>query len=405
VDFRFSPEEEAFRAEFESWLPANLPDGWNTSIGKLYDSHDEWSRDHREFHRKLFEAGYSGMHYPKEYGGQGRSLAEEVIVLEAIAANAVELRLPGLITFGMTAPTLLLCGTEEQKKEFIPKLLDGTHVWCQGFSEPNAGSDVVNVATRADRDGDYYVVNGQKCWTSYAHMSDWCLLLVRTDPKAPKHKGLSYLLMDMTLPGVEVRPIRQITGEAEFNEIFLDNVRIPADLLVGGEGQGWRIAITTLMFERALGDILMGAYFERRARAMIEMAGRVKRSGQPVIEDTAFRQRLAREFIEVQVVKHHGYRSISQMFNGGIPGAEGSIGKLLWSLHSQRASETALAVQGPFSQLMHGSPFSVDDGVWQYGFLTSKGTTIAAGTTEINKNIVAERILGLPKDAARGQRQ
>lgn len=404
MDFNPTPEDMAFKNEFSLWLDKYLPEDWDQGVFKIFDSQEEWSAAHRDFQRKLFDAGFAGMNYPKELGGQGKGLNSEVIVSETIAERCFELRLPGLITFGMAGPTLLFCGTEDRKKEFIPKLLKGEHIWCQGFSEPNAGSDVVNVSTRAVKENGHYIVNGQKIWTSFAHMADYCMLLVRTDPAGPKHKGLSYLLMDMKLPGVEVRPIKQITGEAEFNEIFMDDVKIPSDMLVSQEGQGWRIAITTLMFERAMGDATMANVNLRNIRNMITLARQTRRSGKPVIEDPICRQKMAERFIDVMVMKYHGYRSLNQVLAGGIPGPESSIGKLLWSLGMQRITETAIDMQGPYGQLTQGSEKALQKGTWQHTFLTSKGTSIAAGTTEVQRNIIGERALGLPKDSTRVSR-
>ncbi|MCA1959169.1 MAG: acyl-CoA dehydrogenase family protein [Desulfomonile sp.] len=401
MDFRFTPEEQAYKSEFMTWLEKNLPLDWDTSTYRVYHSMEEWAQAHRDFQRRLYEAGYEGLHYPKEYGGQGLTLMHQLIVAESIAATCIELKLPGVISFGMAAPTIFLCGTEEQKRRFLPKTFDGTYIWCQGFSEPNAGSDVVNVSTRAVKDNGHYLVNGQKIWTSFANIADWCILLVRTDPAALKHKGLSYLLLDMKSPGVEVRPIRQMTGDSDFNEVFLEDVRVPEDMLVGEEGQGWRIAITTLMFERAMGDTISAAWFLRNVHSMIDMARHTKRSGRPVIQNPVFRQQLAQAYIDVMMLKCHGYRSLSQLLKGGIPGPEGSIGKLLWSEANQRICRTALSMEGPFSQIMGGSPWSVQDGMWQYLFLRSKGNTIEGGTSEIQLNIIGERVLGLPKDITR----
>jgi alkylation response protein AidB-like acyl-CoA dehydrogenase len=264
---------------------------------------------------------------------------------------------------------------------------------------------VVNVSTRAVKKNGDYIVNGQKIWTSYAHIADWCILLVRTDPSAPKHKGLSYLLLDMKSPGVEVRPIRQMTGETEFNEVFLEDVRVPGNMLVGNEGDGWRIAITTLMFERTVGDTMMAAWFLRNMRNMISMARHTRRSGKPVIMDPIHRQQLAQAYIDVMTLRSHGYRSLSQLLRGGLPGPEGSIGKLLWSESNQRMCEYAMEMQGPYSQVMRGSPWAVQDGMWQHFFLRSKGNTIEAGTSEIQRNIIGERVLGLPKDVSRASRK
>lgn len=405
MDFRLSPEQEEFRKGFTAWLEKNFPSDFDPSRFRNYDSHEEWAQAYKNFQRRLWEAGYAGMHYPREYGGQGRTLMEEIIVLQTIAATCMELKIPGVITHGMAAPTILTCGNEEQKRTYLPKILDGTHIWCQGFSEPNAGSDVANVSTRAVRKNDHYVVNGQKTWTSFAHISDYCILLVRTSTEGPKHKGLSYLLLDLKLPGVKIKPMRQITGEADFNELFFDDVVVPAEMRVGEEGQGWQIAITTLMFERVVGDAIMGAAYERNFQRVLDVAKTVKRCGRPVIEDPLFRQQLAQNYIDCMVLKYHGLRSLSRQLGTGIPGPEGSIGKLLWSEPNQRICESVLAMQGLYSQVMKGSPWSIQEGFWQYAFLRSKGNTIEAGTSEIQRNIIGERCLGLPKDTSRAARQ
>jgi alkylation response protein AidB-like acyl-CoA dehydrogenase len=405
MDFRLSPEQEVFREEFGSWLEKNLPDDWNPSRYRNYDSQEEWGRVYRKFQMRLFNSGYTAMHYPKEYGGQGKTLMEEVIVSQTLFSTCAELRIPGVVTHGMAVPTIFTCGNEEQKREFLPKILDGTHIWCQGFSEPDAGSDVANVSTRAVKENGHYILNGQKVWTSFAHLADYCILLVRTDPTVARHKGLSYFLLDMKLPGIEVRPMTQITGEAEFSELFFDDVRVPVEMRVGEEGQGWQIAITTLMFERVLGDAIMGAAYETNIQKMIEMASQTKRSGRPVIHDPIFRQQLAQAYIEVMVLKYHGLRSLSNQLKSKIPGPEGSIGKLLWSEPNQRITEAAIGMQGPNSQIMGHSPWTIQDGYWQYSFLRSKGNTIEAGSSEILRNIIGERVLGLPKDVSRATRK
>ncbi|MBW2200894.1 MAG: acyl-CoA dehydrogenase family protein [Deltaproteobacteria bacterium] len=401
MDFRLNPEQEAFQKEFVSWLEKNLPDGWDPSRYPNFESGEELADAYKDLQGRLFKAGYAGMYYPKAYGGQGKSVMEEAIVLEAMAAACMEIKNVGLITHGMIAPTILTCGSEAQKQEFLSRILDGTHIWCQGFSEPDAGSDVANVSTRAERQDNHYIVNGQKVWTSVAQLSDYCMLLVRTDPQVKKHKGLSYLLVDMKLPGVEVRPTAQITGEAEFNEIFFDNVRVPVDMRVGEEGQGWQIAITTLMFERTVGDVTMAAALGQKIDLMIEMAQKCKRSGKPVIEDPIFRQRLGQAYIDTMVTKYHGLRSLNHLIRGGIPGPEGSVGKLLWSEFNQRICEAAINMQGPGGQLMSGSAWGIHDGYWQFHYLRSRGNTIEAGTSEIQRNIIGERVLELPKDMSR----
>ncbi len=401
MEYRLTPEQEAFRKEFSSWLDKNLPDGYDPAKQRNFKTSEEHLAAYKEFQNRLYKGGYTAMHYPKEYGGQGKTLMEEAIVLRTIAEKCMELRVPGVITFGMAVPTIYTCGSEEQKRKYLPKIMDGTHLWCQGFSEPDAGSDVANVSTMAIREGDHYIVNGQKVWTSMAHMADYCILLVRTDPETTKHRGLSYLLLDMKAPGVDVRPMKQMTGEAEFNEVFMDNVKVPVENLVGKEGDGWMIAITTLMFERALGDVTMAATYEKTIKGLLETAKTARRSGKPAIEDPIFRQKLARHYIEVMVLKYHGLRNFSKTMKGGIPGPEGSIGKLLWSEPNQGITDDAVMIEGPLGQVTEGSPWALNEGSWQYAFLRAKGNTIEAGSSEIQRNIIGERVLGLPKDASR----
>ncbi|MBW2369006.1 MAG: acyl-CoA dehydrogenase family protein [Deltaproteobacteria bacterium] len=398
MEFQYTPEQEAYRQQFVSWLDENLPE--DTNVG----TDVEGCQKYKDFQRRLFDAGYAGVHYPKEYGGQGQSLIEEVIVTQVLAERCVLLRFPGIITHGMAMPVIYNCGTEEQKKTFMPKILEGTHIWCQGFSEPDAGSDVVNVNTRAVKEGDHYVVNGQKVWTTVAHASDYCLLLVNTDPSGPKHKSLSYLLVDMRLPGVEARPMPQITREPEFNEVFFDNVKVPADMLVAKEGQGWMIAITTLMFERTLGDVTTGTAYCSNFESMLEMAGQAMRSGKPALEDPIYRQQLGQAYIEIMTLKYHGLRNLSRQLGGDIPGPEGSVGKLLWSLPNQKLTEAAIGMLGSAGQIFGSTPWSIQDDRWQYSYLRSFGNTIEAGTTEIQRNIIGERVLGLPKDMSRTSR-
>jgi alkylation response protein AidB-like acyl-CoA dehydrogenase len=401
MDYRFTPEQEAFREEFVSWLDKNLPEGFDSAKNRNYELDEKHAIAHRTFQKSLFEAGYTAMHYPKEYGGQGKTVIEEAIVIQTIGEKCPELKLPGICSFGIAMPTIYACGNQEQKIKYLPKIMDGTHIWCQGFSEPEAGSDVANTSTMAIRKGDHYVVNGQKVWTSFAHLADYCILLVRTDPESAKHRGLSYLLMDMKAPGIDVRPLKQITGEAEFNEVFMDNVKVPVENLVGKEGDGWMITLTSLMFERAMGDVGTASTYDRMIKRFINMSKTVKRSGKPVSEDPVARQKLARHYVEVMVLKYHGLRNFSKLLKGGIPGPEGSIGKLLWSEPGQVITDDAVMMQGPLGQIAKETPFTVDDGEWQHSFLQAKANTIEAGTSEIQRNIIGERVLGLPKDSSR----
>jgi alkylation response protein AidB-like acyl-CoA dehydrogenase len=405
MDFRFTPEQEAFREEFISWLEKNLPKEWDPDKYRNYNSYDELAKAYHSFQKRLFDAGYATVHYPKEYGGQGRPMIDEIIIQQTLASTCMELKSVGGITFGMIAPSLLTVGNEEQKKRFLPKILDGTNVWCQGFSEPNAGSDVANVSTTAVKKGDRYIVNGQKVWITYAHLADYCMLLCRTDPKTTKHRGLSYLLVDLKTPGVEVRQIQQMSGESDFNDIFFEDVEVPEEMLVGSEGDGWRFAMTTLMFERVFGDATMAGLYLKTVDRMIKLAQECKRSGKPVIDDPLVRQQLGQAYIEVMILKYHGLRSLSGQLKGGVPGPEGSIGKILWSEPNQTITEASLGMQGMNGQIMRGSPYTIHDGAWQFGFLSSKASTIAAGSSEILRNIIGERILNLPKDSSRAARQ
>ena len=400
MDYRFTTEQEAFQKEFISWLKQTLPADWDPDNQPQLEDPDEEKRAYQDLQKKLSDAGYAAMQYPKDYGGQSKTIIEEIIVSQVLYTTCQSLRGAGVVTHAIAFPTVFTCGTEEQKKELLPKAIDGTHIWCQGFSEPDAGSDLANVQTLAIKAGDHYIVNGQKVWTSYAHIADFCVLVVRTDPDSVKHRGLSYLLVDMKSPGIDVRPMRQITGESEFSEVFFDDVKVPVANLVGQEGDGWKIAITTLMFERTIGDAIFGALYEKNIEKMIQMAGLTRRAGRPVLEDPVARQKLGQAYIDVMVLKQHGLRNLSQQLGGGIPGPEGSIGKLLWSEPNQRITEAAIGLQGP-NGLITGGPWSIQSGFWQYAFLRSKGNTIEAGTSEIQRNIIGERVLGLPKDMVR----
>jgi len=286
-------------------------------------------------------------------------------------------------------------GSEEQKKRFLPKILSAEEHWCQGFSEPEAGSDLANVQTRAVDEGDHYVVNGQKVWTTGGHYSDWAILLVRTDPNAPKHRGLTYLLLDMHSPGVTVRPLRQITGHAEFNEVFLDNVRIPKSLQIGETNRGWHIAVGTLAFERSA--LATTVQRENTLNDLIALARKMKRSGKPVIEDPVVRQQLAQFLIDIQVLKYTGLRSLTGQLRGERPGPETLVVNLFGTELHLRMQELAMEIEGPFSRLMRGSDHAIENGSWQNSFLSARGSSIASGTLEIKRNVIAERGLGLPR--------
>ena len=399
MDYRLNPEDEEYRRELRAWLEKTFPK--DEPLPKLDTLEDE-KKAYRNYQRKLFEGGYAGIRHLKKYGGQEGTMIQEMIVSEEIAPYG-RVRAAGInsIGMGMALPTINAVGTDEQKDMFLKKMLDGTHVWVQAFSEPNAGSDVASTSTRAVKKGDDYIVNGQKIWTTSAQYADWSLVLVRTNPDKPKHRGLSYLLIDLKSPGVEIRPIKQMTGASEFNEIFFEDVFVPGNMLVGHEDEGWGIALTTLMFERVMGDLSMANTFGAMFKDQLEMSRDLKVEGRPVLEDPMFRQKMAKCYSDIMVLKYSGLRNFSKVFGGGVPGPEGSIGKLLWSTLQVNMSELSMEMQGPYNQLMKGSTRAIADGLYQYSFLSSKGSVIAAGTTEIMKNIIGERVLGLPKDMAR----
>jgi alkylation response protein AidB-like acyl-CoA dehydrogenase len=335
-----------------------------------------------------------GVSWPEEAGGHGRPLTFSAVALEELARSGA----PGhanVIGLGMAGPTIIAHGTPEQKAKYLKPLLTAEEVWCQGFSEPGAGSDLASLRTRAVRDGDEYVINGQKVWSSFAHMADRCILLARTDPEAPKHKGISYFLLDMHADGVETRPLVQITGDPEFNEIFLTDVRVPATSLVEGEGDGWRVAMTTLLHERASLGFALSARLELFFTRLVETL----RADGDERGDAVVRDRVAALYADMQALRFTNYRSLSTLLKTGVPGPEGSAMKLHWSLTNQRLTKLAIEIQGAFATLDAGSEAVVDEGWWQYQQLRSRGNTIEAGTNEILRNIIAERVVGLPRSA------
>ncbi|MGH3322203.1 MAG: acyl-CoA dehydrogenase family protein [Streptosporangiaceae bacterium] len=391
MDFRDTAEEAAFRAELRAWLEAALPEGWARRPPGRGRTDVAFAR---EWSRTLSAAGYVGLTWPKEYGGRGLPPTHQAIYLEEAArVNAPDHI--GVIGLNMAGPTIMAWGSDEQKKRYLPPLLAGEEVWCQGFSEPGTGSDLASVRARAVQDGDDWVVTGQKVWSSWAHIADWCILLVRTDPDAPKHKGLSYLLVDMHAPGVEVRPLRQITGEAEFNEIFLSDVRVPTESMLGGPGDGWRVAMTTLLHERGTLGFALSAALSRQVTRLVELARQPASDGRRPADDPVVRDAVAREWIELQALRFTNYRALTALMQSGVPGPEGSVAKLAWSEANQRLTKLAVQVQGLAGQL--AGEDAVWDGYWQHQQLRSRGNTIEAGTSEILRGIVAERVLGLPR--------
>jgi alkylation response protein AidB-like acyl-CoA dehydrogenase len=300
----------------------------------------------------------------------------------------------------LVGPTLIAFGSEAQKQRHLAKILSGEEIWCQGFSEPDAGSDLAalrTTAARADAADAHFVVNGQKVWTSYGWAADWCELVVRTNPAAEKHKGLTVLLVDMHSPGVEVRPLRQMTGESEFNELFFADVRVPVENVVGRIDDGWNVALGTLMHERALLGAGLQITFRRQFARLVELARQIDRNGRPATEDPVIRQKLAQSYAEIEIMRLNQMRAVSRVMETGMPGPEGSIQKIFWSELNQRLQQVAMEVLGPYGQLTRASECAFDDGRWAYSYLRARGNTIEAGTSEIQRNIVGHFVLGLPK--------
>jgi len=393
MDLNLTGEELQFRDELRAWLAANLPKDWNDWREKPIEVSFPYLR---AWQRKLHEGGWAAVSWPKEYGGRSASLMQQAIFWEEMArvdapptANTLGL--------GIIGPTIISHGTEAQKKRYIPKILSAEEIWCQGFSEPNAGSDLAGLQTEARLDGSDYIVNGQKVWTSYGWVGDWCELVVRTDPSVAKHKGLTVLLVDMKSPGVDVRPLRQMTGESEFSEIFFRDVRVPATNVLGNVNDGWNVAISTLMHERGAFGARLHLLFKRNIDRLIELSHSVQRNGSPAAKDPLIRQKLAQCYAEIEIMRLNQLRAFSRMAATGVPGPEGSILKIFWSELNQRVQQIAQELLGPYGQLLGADRHAIDHGIWSYGYLRSRGNTIEAGTSEVQRNIIGHFVLGLPR--------
>ena len=395
MDFTFTPEQDTFRQELRTWLAANVP-----PRATLRHFQPQTSTEDLAFlqawQKKVYDGGWAGISWPKEYGGRGASLIERMIFDEEMAAHTAPTLL-NVLGLEIVGPTLIVHGTEEQKQKHLAKILSGEDIWCQGYSEPNSGSDLGSLQTRAVEQGDYFVVTGQKVWTSLARYANWCLLLVRTNPDVPKHQGLSCLLVDMKSPGITIQPLRTLTGESEFNEVFFEDVKVPKAQLLGEQDQGWRVIITSLMFERQG----LGFYFtfdhKRAAHELVRLARQATRYGQPLRTDPQIRQKMAQAYIDAEVLKLNNYRALTRLLQGNPPGPEGSLAKLYWAESNQRLQELAVELQGPYGQLSAGAETAGEGPYWRYGFLRSRANSIEGGTSEILRNILAERVLGLPK--------
>ncbi len=388
MDLSFTPEEEAFRAEVRAWLDRNLPAEWrHRGVGGYREEEDEDIQ--REWQRRLYEGGWLTLAWPEERGGRGGTPVMQAIYTEELAVAGAP---PILGRLGVTllAPLLSVYGSDWQKETYLQKVLSGELVFCQGFSEPDAGSDLAGLRARAERRDGRWVLNGQKTWSSGAHYSDGSFLLARTDPDVPPHRGIGMFLVSMRQPGVEVRPIVQMTGGGEFSEIFLTDAVAEDRDVVGAPTDGWRMAMATFGFERS--GLANASRFERTVQALAELARR-RGAG----DDELVRQRVAQARIEAHVFRTNGLRSLTRAQQGQVPGPEASLNKLYWSEMDKRIQESAVAIEGMYGALAPGSPWAIEEGRWQYGWLWSQAETIYAGSSEIQRNIIAERVLGLPR--------
>jgi alkylation response protein AidB-like acyl-CoA dehydrogenase len=387
VDFTYPAEAEELRNEVRSWLVANLDGDLVARGGRALDLEGKELEALRAWNAKLADAGYAAIAWPREYGGRSAGIMEQVVLAEEMS----RVDAPGTLNpigISNVAPAIMAYGTEEQKTTLLPRMLRGDDIWCQGFSEPSAGSDLASLRTRADLDGETFVVNGQKIWTTLAHVANWCELLVRTDFEAPKHSGISCLLVDMTLPGVEVRPLVTLAGDREFNEIFFTDVRVPASALLGPQNEGWKVAMTTLAHERGgVASLHLGL---RKKIARLLEAARTTPLGEGLAkEDPVVRQALARVYVEGEYLKLLSDRAISAALHGRQAGPESSLAKLVWSEAESHLAEAAGVALGPAANL--------DE--WGRDRVYARALSVAGGTTQVNKNIIAQRVLGLPRSA------
>jgi alkylation response protein AidB-like acyl-CoA dehydrogenase len=393
MDLNYSSEDRAFRDQTRRWLEANVP----TEDMKTLTERKAW-------HRKLYEAGYVGMLWPKEYGGWGATAMQQAIVQDEMARIQAPPAINGL-GIGFIGPTIIVHGTESQKQRYLKKMLTAEEIWCQLYSEPNAGSDLAGLKTRAEDAGEHFVVNGQKIWTSSGPIADWGILLARTDPKVAKHKGISCVLLNMRQPGVEVRPLKQITGHSLFSEVFMTNARAEKSDLIGNLNEGWGIAQTTLGFERGGNSLGRVTRYAIAFNQLVKATKQLKRQGRPLIEDPVIRAKMGKLFAELEVQRYAGLRALSALNKSDSPGAASSITKLSYTEFEKRYYETALEILGPWGQMMTAreefeeiDTASGEAGTWATAFLWARAGTIYSGSSEIQKNIIGERVLGLPKE-------
>ena len=391
-----SREDEAFRAEVSGFLDANLPAGWGSRTYQGPRGADDRIAFARDWQQRLHRAGLVAIAWPVEHGGRGAGFVQQMIYNTEMARR----RAPDPINRSAVAyigPTIIQWGTAEQQAHYLPRILTGEDVWCQGFSEPGAGSDLAALRTRAELDGDEFVVTGHKLWTSKAHYADWCFVLVRTDSDAPKHQGISCLLVDLKSPGISIKPIRQISGESGFNEVFFDAVRVPRERLVGELNGGWRVANSTLSYERA--GLSRTNRIERRLQILLDLARELRVDERPQIENPVVRERLVRFALRVEALRNLSVRVSAVALRGEAPGPEVSIAKLLTSELDQAMADYGMDLAGPYAALVKGSGHAIKGGNIPLSYLIMRAATIGGGTSEIQRNLIAERVLGLPKSS------
>jgi len=390
MDLQLSEQHLAFRGEVRAWLAANVDRPWREVLRDASSTEDSLIEARRVWQRKLHGAGYLGMDWPAEWGGRGGGPVEQAI----LETELIETDAPPVLNtlgIGLLGPALIHHGSEEQRRRFIPPMLAADEIWCQGFSEPGSGSDLASLKTSAVLDGDDFVLNGQKVWTTFGPWADWIFVLARTDGK-DRYGGISFLLCKLDTPGITVRPLRQITGESEFGEVFFEDARVPRTNLVGEIGEGWRIAMTVLAYERGAISFTQAVQYGRDLGRLATACKEIGRTG------SAVREKLGRLLVENEVMRANGIRTLANFADGKAPGAESSIEKVYWSEFDQRFRETALDLLGPGGQLVRTSPEARDDCDWARQFLWSRAETIFSGSSEVQRNIIAKRVLKLPQD-------
>ena len=394
MDLRYSSEDLRFREATRRWLETHVPREEPATL-----------EARRAWHRQLYDAGYVGMGWPVAYGGRGATPLQQAIVADEMARTGAPAPINPL-GIAIVGPTIIVHGTEAQKRRYLRKILTAEELWCQLYSEPNAGSDLASLGTRAEDRGDHFVVNGQKIWTSGGLVADWGLLLARTDTAVAKHKGISCFLIAMHQPGVEVRPLRQITGSAHFSEVFMTDARVEKTDLVGRLGQGWEIAQTTLSYERGGSSLARVTRYAAAFRQLLRAVRTLQRGDRPLLEDPTVRAKLGRIYVDLEVQRYAALRILSALEKGESPGPAASITKLSYSEFEKRYHELVQEILGPWGQVMSAADdfaevdtSSGEPGTWATAFLWSRAGTIYAGSSEIQKNIIGERVLGLPKEA------